>query len=401
MSTSINTQRNLNTTPVVPAPKNEAAQVPQAKSTVRPVGEPSAHRFETHDASAQKLVAPGSKSLSQPSIRRSLGAANAAGTQTTATARPLNRNTSNAPLERTQSPAGTSVDTSAQSQAIANDLQNGNIDGDQAVQRAEEHVAQMRADGASPESIQAFYQDLATQTAGQGHRVNSNGGQCYQNGNVRGSTPGEVFETSASEAFQRRANQAGFEAKMTNALGRPVDPNNLQDVRSYMDHVARDGGLQGVQNELNDYMTNFYTHGHDVGYSNNWTNPPNVNDIQNSALRDGGGRKVIDCDGYAAIAREVTDGIQDGRFRTQYGYVSGGDGAHMLLGVEDTQSGQGFVVDNNETSATYNFAPGSNSSNAFRQGIQQSLNLFHNGQEITSNGTGVGSTIQGALNTMR
>ncbi|TNE45283.1 MAG: hypothetical protein EP343_27090 [Deltaproteobacteria bacterium] len=397
MSTSINNQSRQFNPSVVQAPKVDQAAKSPSTSQPRTIGEPSANRYETNNRAGQQLIAKAPGTPARNSVQRTLVAPNVNGSQSTTTARPL----SNAPLNQSQGVAQMSVDSTAEANRIAQDLNGGNINGDQAVRQAEAHAQQLRANGASPESVQDFYQNLATQTAGCPERVNSNGGQCYQNGNVRGATPGSVFETGVSDAFLRRANQAGIEGRMTNALGRPVDPNNLQDVRAYMDHVAGQEGSSGVQRELNDYMTQFYTHGHNVGYSNNWTNPPNVDDIQNSTLRDGGGRKVIDCDGYAAIAREVTDGIQGGRYQTQYGYVSGGDGAHMLLGIEDTQTGQGFVVDNNSTSATYNYTPGANASNAFRQGIQQSLNMFHNGQEITSNGTGVGSTIQGALNTMQ
>lgn len=293
---------------------------------------------------------------------------------------------------------GMSVNSSEEASGIAADLHSGSISADRAVARAERHVETMRASGASPESIQSFYNQLALETQGNPWVVNSQGGQSYQSGRIGGETPGHVFQTNISDAFARRANQAGIESRMTEALGRPVDTNNLSDVRAYMDHVSRHEGVNGVQRELGDFLTNFYTHGHATQYSG-WTNSTsNANTIQTQARRDGANRRIMDCDGYASIANELTRGIHGGRYNTQFVHTSGTLGGHALLTVEDRSAGRGFVVDNNEVGATYQFPPNGDSSAAARQGAIQSLNRYHTGQEITSRGLGLGSDINEAFN---
>lgn len=302
-----------------------------------------------------------------------------------------------APAEVQTLTGGMSIDSSQEATNIAGDLQAGRINADQAVQRADQHVETMRASGAAPASIQNFYNQLAIETHGNPATVNNQGGQSYQSGSINGETPGHVFQTNVSDAFSRRANQAGFESRMTEALGRSVDPSNLTDVRSYMDHVAGEEGLDGVQRELGDYMTNFYNHGHSISYPG-WTNPAsNSSTALTDARRDGGNRRIIDCDGYASIAHQVTNGIQGGNYSTRFAHTSGADGGHALLTIEDSNAGEGFVVDNNSVGAEYSFTPGENSGAAARQGVIDSLNTYHSGQEITSNGLGLGSNINTAF----
>jgi hypothetical protein len=224
---------------------------------------------------------------------------------------------------------------------------------------------------------------------------------CYQNGNISGETPGSNFQVSLDRVFQHAAERTAFTSRMEQTLQMSgANPNNLADVRAYMDQVSQQQGPDGVRRELNAFLTSFYTHGNSVNYhptGSDWTrNEPQVGDIQSRTMQDGASRKVIDCDGYAALARDVLGGIDGGRYDFQWGYTSGPGGAHMLGGVMDTRSGQGFVVDNNQTGATYTRNPGETLDAAARRGMALSLNQFHQGQNITANGLGVGTTYTAA-----
>lgn len=276
------------------------------------------------------------------------------------------------------------------------DFENGNVEADDLLQRADDMARTM-----PPEQREAFYRTLADAPELEGVEMGGYG-QCYQDGNISGETPTENLRIPASQAFGHAAERAAFQGRMEETLGfAPADPNDLDQVRDYMDLVSQQGGPQAVQEELQSYLTNFYTHGTSVNYNppeTYWgSHSPDVGDIQSRTLSDGGGRRVIDCDGYAALAQHLTEGIDGGRYDFQWGYTSGPGGAHMMGAVIDTETGRGFTVDNNDTSIVIERREGESSADAARRGMNEALSSFHATQNITAGGLGVGGTYSDAV----
>jgi hypothetical protein len=300
------------------------------------------------------------------------------------------------PVSKSDAPGAATPES--QAEGLLQLQRQGSLPADQLVDKAKKVAEEIRAKE-GPAGVERFYNKLAAGAAQEPGLQNTKlgeGGQCYQNGNISGETPDSALQVSLPEVFQHEAGRAGFEARMKETLGPGFDPQNLEDVKTYMDVMSKKYGVEGVRTEMNNYLTNFYTHGHSVNYNptgTNWaTFEPRIDDIQNKTLQDGAGRKVIDCDGFAAVAKHLTSGIDGGRYDFQWGYTSGKDGAHVLGGVVDTRTGMGFVIDNNETDAIFAQGSGESQQDAIRRGMTDSLHLHHGPQEIGSNGLGIDPT---------
>jgi hypothetical protein len=295
---------------------------------------------------------------------------------------------------------GTSPEGRAQS--LVRDFQAGRLSGQQLMDRANEVAGELRGGIDGRRDAEQFYRTLAA-TPGLSSAVVGPGGQCYQSGNISAETPTDRLQIPLNQVFSNAAERERFEGKIEEKLQMSItSPPDLNIVSQYLDRVSRDGGPEAMRQELGNYLTNYYTHGNSVGYhppGSDWTrNEPQVGDIQADTLRDGAGRMVIDCDGYAAVARGLLQGVDGGRYNFDWGYTSGPGGAHMLGGVTDTRTGQGFVIDNNQVAATYTRAAGETNEVAARRGMTDSLRRFHTGQNITANGLGIAPGYTQAVN---
>ena len=183
------------------------------------------------------------------------------------------------------------------------------------------------------------YAGTAVDTVGRlnglsGQTVAPNGNEIHYNsqGGIPG-TLGGIGDTRLAQADQID--------RMTKTLGRPVDPQNLNDVKAYFQQVKKDQGMAGAAKEFGLYTENFAKH--PAGPRTDWkdarsdlTDPQKLTEILKGQPRDAAGRTVLDCEGHTWLAAAVFGKDNDVVFMN--------DKSHIAVSVFDKKTGEGFFV---------------------------------------------------------
>lgn len=144
---------------------------------------------------------------------------------------------------------------------------------------------------------------------------------------------GEVGDTRLAQADQID--------RMTRALGRKVDPQNVSDLKEYFAHVKKDQGMPGAAKEFQAYVNAFAKH--PGGQRTEWkdeksklVDPEKLTGILAGQPRDGAGRTILDCEGHSWLAAAVFGKDNEVVFNTR--------ADHIAVTVFDKKTGEGFMV---------------------------------------------------------
>lgn len=189
----------------------------------------------------------------------------------------------------------------------------------------------------------------------------------YQNESVHsepGSSKETIFKNPAdleetpSATVARKLAQIDQTEKMSKALGRPVDPTNVNDVKAYFDTISKPGkGADGkprpaastaeIRQEFADYVKNFYQHTGGLNWpddvpAGDRANPAKLNELLNGAPphpRDVSGRAALDCEGHSYLAAAIFQG------NPRFDVTFAGGGSHLSAVVfEKGHFDKGFTV---------------------------------------------------------
>lgn len=153
--------------------------------------------------------------------------------------------------------------------------------------------------------------------------------------------PGSHATTYGAVA-DHRLKQIDFQEKMNASLGRGTDPLAQADAREYFAHFAKDHSTAEVRDELGAYLNAFYKH---TGSGVSWEGiaeddrSSKLDELFSGLPRDGAGRKLVDCEGFAYL----TGGLLDRR-RFDVNFVQ--RPGHIITAVVDRQSRDVFTVNN-------------------------------------------------------
>lgn len=160
------------------------------------------------------------------------------------------------------------------------------------------------------------------------------------------------FSSTYGELAGHRLRQIETHDRMEAALGRPVDPTDMDDARAYFDAFADGRSTEEVSEELERYFESFYVH---TGHGVEWSaavpedeRPGRMNELIPHQPRDGAGRALMDCEGYTYMTEHLLEGIrtEDGEQRFDVVYAS--RPGHVIAGAFDRTSGQAFEVNNDQ-----------------------------------------------------
>lgn len=151
--------------------------------------------------------------------------------------------------------------------------------------------------------------------------------------------------------------------KISTAISEDIDQTpTLDNLREYMHDIVKTGTLDQVKKALGEVLSTFFIHSGDgvtyPGFDSN-KRVSNTNDLFKALSYDAAGRKVLDCDGFVALARDLLDAGTN-RFgfifidiRTKI-YGSTYDGStHAVMAVTEIRSQKGFIVSNEKIDGAY------------------------------------------------
>ena len=161
------------------------------------------------------------------------------------------------------------------------------------------------------------------------------------------------FRATYGDLARQRIAQIDAQDRMETTLGRRVDPADMADAQAYFQQYARGHGTDEVRQEYQRYLEAFYVH---TGRGVEWSGavaeddrPAQMTELLSHQPTDDAGRRLVDCEGYTymteAILGGVTDEAGDRRFDVAYASRPG----HIIGGVFDRSSGEGFTVNNDDT----------------------------------------------------
>lgn len=174
----------------------------------------------------------------------------------------------------------------------------------------------------------------------------------------------DKFKTTFGGEADTKLAQLGQLQDMEKVMGRKIDPHNMTDVKAYLQKVSdKNPGAQGtaaVRNEYDRYLKNFYQHPGSVSWSEGTPindRPAKFNELLANQPTDATGKKLVDCEGYMYMTKNLLGGIKtaDGKSNRFEVYCAGGSlvdgkpGSHVVSGVYDKTTKQGFVVNNDST----------------------------------------------------
>lgn len=163
------------------------------------------------------------------------------------------------------------------------------------------------------------------------------------------------FVSTVGDVAGVRLEQLALRQRMEKALGRKVDPSNVDDARAYFSHLGREAPTAEVSGELQRYLRAYFKH---AGEGVTWPDaiPPDergrrVGELLDGHPSDDAGRKIVDREGFAYLTEHLLRGVKDAngkeRFHVQYATRPG----HVISGVVDASSRQVFTVNNDSVSA--------------------------------------------------
>ncbi|MBE2253595.1 MAG: hypothetical protein IAE78_28965 [Myxococcus sp.] len=179
-----------------------------------------------------------------------------------------------------------------------------------------------------------------------------------------GSTKETIFKNPAeleeapSATVARKLSQLDQAEKMSKALGRTVDPTNVNDVKAYFDAISKPGkGPDGkprpaastaeLRGEFATYVNTFYQHTGGLNWPDDVrpadrANPAKLNELLNGSPphpRDVSGRAALDCEGHSYLAAAVFGG------NPRFDVTFAGGGSHLSAVVfEKGRFDEGFTV---------------------------------------------------------
>lgn len=181
--------------------------------------------------------------------------------------------------------------------------------------------------------------------------------------------------------------------KISKAISEDIDQTpTLDNLREYMHDIVKSGSLAQVKNALAEVLSTFFIHsGGGVKYPgfDSTKRVSNTKDLFKALSYDAAGRKVLDCDGFVALARDLLDAGTN-RFafifidiRTKiYGNTYDGT-THAVMAVTEISSKKGFIVSNEKIEGAYD-ASGSSTErdliNAIGEGLK-SMGYTSNAEE--------------------
>ncbi|MCA9553233.1 MAG: hypothetical protein KC933_24565 [Myxococcales bacterium] len=161
------------------------------------------------------------------------------------------------------------------------------------------------------------------------------------------------FRSTYGELAQHRLTQIDTQDRMETALGRSVNPTRMEDARAYFQQYAQGHSTDEVRQEYQRYMESFYVH---TGRGVEWNSavseddrPAHMTELLSHQPTDDAGRRLVDCEGYSYMTDAILGGVRDesGQPRFDVGYAA--RPGHIISGVFDRASGEGFTVNNDDT----------------------------------------------------
>lgn len=178
----------------------------------------------------------------------------------------------------------------------------------------------------------------------------------------------EKFDTTFGKEGDVKLAQCKQLEDMQKVMGRPIDPHNMSDVKAYFQKVSdQNPGQKGaaVTDEYQRYMKNFYVHPGSVRWDDSVAKndrPGKFNDLLKNQPADDTGRKMVNCEGYMYMTKDILGGIKapDGKSNRYEIYQAGGvlvngkPGGHVVSGIYDKTSKQSFIANNDSVENTTN-----------------------------------------------
>jgi len=158
-------------------------------------------------------------------------------------------------------------------------------------------------------------------------------------------TYGQVGDAKIAQAQQLK--------DMEKTMGRKIDPHNVKDVQDYFQKVSDNNpgkeGVAKVRDEYSRYATNFTTHPGSVRFNDTIPmndRPGKFGEILANQPSDKAGRKFLDCKSYTYMNEAVLGNIKDKSGKPRFDVVHAGNEKHVVSGIFDKKSGEGFVMNN-------------------------------------------------------
>ena len=154
---------------------------------------------------------------------------------------------------------------------------------------------------------------------------------------------------SDEQAHASRAAQKDFTTKMSGVIGADVsNPPSVNAAKGYFRSLAKRGASQDqIQKEYGEYLNTFYKHpGEGLSWREKLT-PDNINQQFSEQPVHKDGKRMVDCEGYAALTESVLGDLKDPRGRQMFDIKHAASSNHVFTGVfPHGKSTGGFVVDN-------------------------------------------------------
>jgi hypothetical protein len=151
-------------------------------------------------------------------------------------------------------------------------------------------------------------------------------------------------DTTFGAIASRRIAQLETREKLSSLLGREADPFKAADAREYFAKFEKSHSTAEVKQELANYLASFYVH---AGEGAAWSKgvaednrAGKLDELFADLPVDEAGRKIIDCEGFAAINESVFK--DSSKFDMYYVQVPG----HVVAAVIDKKKEEMFVVSN-------------------------------------------------------
>ena len=161
------------------------------------------------------------------------------------------------------------------------------------------------------------------------------------------------FRSTYGELANHRLRQIETHDRMEAALGRQIDPRDMDDARAYFQSYAQGRSADEVRTEYQGYLESFYSH---TGHGVEWNDaiPGNDRPAQMTALlrnqpHDASGRTLVDCEGYSYMTDRILGGLTDDNGDRRFDVLYASRPGHIITTVFDRTAAQGFSVDNSDT----------------------------------------------------
>ncbi len=159
------------------------------------------------------------------------------------------------------------------------------------------------------------------------------------------------LDVTHADAQKSRGAQTDFTAKMSGRIGQDVsNPPTAANAKAYFQQMAKDGATPAqIQSEYKSYMDTFYKHpGGGVEWKPEIT-AANVDQRFADQPLGKDGKRLIDCEGYAALTENVLGDLEGSKGQKMFDIKQASNGAHVFTGVfPHGKSSGGFVVTSGE-----------------------------------------------------